>query len=103
MNFRRAISLLSLGLFLLVATRFHSQDAVATASIEGIVVQAGTNTPIAGVDVELSRVEGTAAAPAAPGSSEAFVGFISGASGPGGLGGPTPPAIIAPEIRYAKS
>jgi hypothetical protein len=103
MNFRSAISLLSLVVFLLVATRFHSQDVVATASIEGVVVQAGTNTPISGVDVELSRVEGTAAAPAFPGSSEAFAGIISGAAGPGGLAGPTPPPSIAPEIRYAKS
>ena len=102
MNFRRAIFLLSLGLFLTIATRFHSQDAVATASIEGVVVQAGTNTPISGVDVELSRVEGTTAAPAAPGSSEAFAGIIAGTGGPS-LAGATPPPVIAGEIRYAKS
>jgi hypothetical protein len=102
MNFRSAISLLSLGLFLLIATRFHSQDAVATASIEGVVVQAGTNTPIPGVDVELSRVEGTAKAPAAPGSSEAFAAIIAGTGGPG-VGGATPPPVIADEIKYAKS
>jgi hypothetical protein len=102
MNFRGTISLLSLGLFLTVATRFHSQEPVATASIEGVVVQAGTTTPIPGVDVELSRVEGTAAAPAAPGSSEAFAAIIAGTGGPG-IGGATPPPVIAGEIRYAKS
>jgi hypothetical protein len=102
MNFRHAVSLLSFGLFLLIATRFHSQNAVGTGSIEGVVVRAGTNTPIAGVDVELSRVEGTVAAPAAPGSSEAFAAIIAGTGGPG-VGGATPPPVIAGEIRYAKS
>src|SRR5688500_6599236 len=102
MKYIRVAALVLLYPALLVAPRFYSQDAPATASIEGVVLQLGTNTPISGVDVELSRVEGTSAAPLAPGAGEAFAAVLSGAS-PGLVGGATPAPVLAPEVKYAKS
>ncbi|HET9217509.1 MAG TPA: hypothetical protein VFR18_11040, partial [Terriglobia bacterium] len=43
-----------------------NQPVVATASIEGMVVRIGTSEPLAGADVELTRMEGTPAAPMTP-------------------------------------
>jgi hypothetical protein len=102
LRFTRTISLVALGLFVLIASQSRSQDVVATASLEGVVVQQGTNTPIAGVDVELSRVEGTAAAPMSPGAQDAFIAVLSG-NAPGLGGGAAPNPVLAPEVKYAKS
>jgi hypothetical protein len=96
---------LSLGLLLFLlrlGAQSQSQEVAATASIEGLVIQSGTNTPIAGVDVELSRVEGTTAAPLSPGAGEAFRSVLSGGS-PGLVGGAAPNPVLAPEVRYTKS
>jgi Carboxypeptidase regulatory-like domain len=80
----------------------QSQQVPATASLEGIVVKLGTTTPIAGVDVELSRVEGTVAAPLSPGAAEGFAAVLAG-NAPGLVGAATPNPVLAPEVRYAKS
>jgi hypothetical protein len=71
----------------------------ATASLEGVVVKMGTNEPIGGVDVELSRVEGTPRAPVAPAVMAAFNNALSG----GGPSGQAPPPLLAPEVRYART
>jgi hypothetical protein len=58
-----------------------------------------TNEPIAGVDVEQSRVEGTPRAPVAANVMEGFSSALSG----GGPGGQSPPPLLAGEIRYART
>jgi hypothetical protein len=73
--------------------------AVATATIEGIVVRLGTNEPVWGADVELTRVEGTATAPMTPQAIQ----FVSTVLSGGGPGGPLPPPAIAAEVKYAKT
>jgi hypothetical protein len=70
---------------------------VATASVQGIVLKLGTNDPIAGVEVELTRLEGTARAPLARGALETYHQLFS----VGGNLGSAPPAAIAPEVKYA--
>lgn len=72
------------------------EQAVGTASIDGVVVDAGTNRPIAGVDVELSRVEGTEDAPMEPRAEAYFRDILNG----GGAGGASPSSLIASEVRY---
>jgi hypothetical protein len=76
-----------------------ARPVVATAAIEGIVVRAGTDEAIAGVDVELTRVEGTAAAPFTPQATQYVNAMLQG----GGNGGPLPPPVIASEVKYAKT
>ena len=81
---------------------FLAQAASApqsTASVEGIVVKLGTAEPIAGVDVELTRVEGTTAAPLPPGAAEVLARALVG----GGNQGPLVPREIASEVQYAKT
>ena len=94
-------TLLSAVLVLLAQAPSQQSNApvLATASIEGIVVQQGTTNSIAGADVELSRVEGTPKAPMDPAVSNAFAQVIQG----GGPSGPVPPPQLAPEVRYAKT
>ncbi len=81
------------------AQQAQQPEPPATAALDGIVVKTGTNEPVAGVDVELSRVEGTARAPVMPNVMDAFTNALSG----GGPGGQTPPPLMAPEIRYART
>ena len=74
------------------------------SSIEGRVFIRGTNQPLSAVDLELSRVEGTAAEPLAPGVAEMFASVLS----LDGLGfpntwGSTPPAILAAEVKYTRT
>src|SRR5688572_8993510 len=73
--------------------------AVATASIEGIVIRMGSNDPVAGADVELTRVEGTPSAPMTPQAIQYVSTVLQG----GGPGGPLPPPAIAAEVLYAKT
>lgn len=80
-------------------TQPQQPEPPATASLEGVVVKMGTNEPIAGVDVELSRVEGTPRAPVANNVMDAFNNALSG----GGPGGQAPPPLLAPELRYART
>jgi hypothetical protein len=100
MRFAKIATLLAL------AGLAHAQSSTpqvtATASIEGVVVKIGTNEPIADADLELSRIEGTAAAPLNPGAAELFAAVLFG-SNPPGLGGAEPPPQIAPEIKYVKT
>src|SRR5688572_24890431 len=77
----------------------NSQPVVATASIEGIVVKNGSSEPLVGVDVELTRVEGTPAAPMTPQAIQYASTVLQG----GGPGGPLPPPAIAAEVKYAKT
>src|SRR5262245_28744158 len=86
-------------LFLRQAQQTPQPEPPATASLEGAVVKVGTNEPISGVDVELSRVEGTPRAPVSPNAMAAFANALSG----GGPGGQNPPPLLAPEIRYART
>jgi len=73
------------------------QSSVAKlGSIEGIVVRRGTTEPISGAEVELVRMEGTAAFPHNPGAAEAFAA-LSLFPGPA----PEPPIALAPEVQYA--
>src|SRR6185295_4650296 len=75
----------------------------ATASIEGIVVKKGTTEPLSNVDLELSRVEGTAAAPLGPGVAEAFTSILYSTNQGLPATGSSAPAILAPEVKYVKS
>ena len=75
----------------------------AAASIEGIVVRQGTNEPIAGAELELSRVEGTAASPLAPGVADAFNSILYNVSYSLPAQGAVPPPLLAPEVKYGKT
>jgi hypothetical protein len=95
---------LSAVLLLLLTTAAAGQTPVpATASIEGIVVKKGTTEPLSNVDLELSRVEGTATAPLGAGVAEAFAAILYNTNEGLPAGGATPPAILAPEVRYGKT
>jgi FecR protein/Carboxypeptidase regulatory-like domain len=74
------------------------------SSIEGRVFIRGTNQPLSGVDLELARVEGSTTAPLAPGVAEMFA-LVLNTDGAGwsNTWGATPPALLAPEVKYAKS
>jgi Tetratricopeptide repeat/WD40-like Beta Propeller Repeat len=69
------------------------------ASIEGVVVNLGSSEPLAEVDVELTRLEGTSSAPLAPGAAAAYAQAFNS----GGATDATPPAALAPEVQYAKT
>jgi uncharacterized protein (DUF2141 family) len=100
MRFAKIVILLAL--VGLAHAQSSTPQVTATASIEGVVVKIGTNEPIADADLELSRIEGTPAAPLNPGAAELFAAVLFG-SNPPGLGGAEPPSQIAPEIKYAKT
>ena len=103
MRFAKIVILLALvGLVGLAHAQSSTSQVTATASIEGVVVKIGSNEPIADADLELSRIEGTTAAPLNPGAAELFAAVLFG-SNPPGLGGAEPPPQIAPEIKYAKT
>ncbi len=85
------------------STATAQQPVVSLSSIEGIVVRTGTNEPIAGADLELSRVEGTAAMPLNRGVAEAFVAILYSSSQGLPAGGATPPPLLAPEVKYGKT
>jgi hypothetical protein len=74
------------------------------ASIEGQVFIRGTGQPLADVDLELSRVEGTSAAPLGPGVAETFdsILFHNRLGFPDTLNA-SPPPLIAPEVKYGKT
>jgi protocatechuate 3,4-dioxygenase beta subunit len=93
------MNLLRIAILLVLAQPAPLPQAPATGSVEGVVVRLGTNTPITGADVELSRVEGTSAAPLPPGAAEVFARALVG---PGNNRAQVP-AAIASEVRYAKT
>jgi hypothetical protein len=74
------------------------------SSIEGRVFIRGTNQPLSGVDLELARVEGTASSPLADGVAEMFA-LVLNTDGAGwsNTWGATPPALLAPEMKYTKT
>ena len=84
MRFAKIVILLAL--VSLAHAQSSTPQVTATASIEGVVVRIGTNEPIADADLELSRIEGTPAAPLNPGAAELFAAVLFG-SNPPGLGG----------------
>jgi len=91
-------------LLLLLSTIVTAQaPASVSSSIEGIVVKKGTIEPLANVDLELSRVEGTAAAPLAPGVADAFAAILYNTNQGLPAQGATPPAILAPEVKYGRT
>ena len=95
----------SLVLLLLVLTTVVAAQAPipATASIEGIVVKKGTLEPLSNVDLELSRVEGTTSAPLGPGVADAFAAILYSTSLGLPAQGATPPALLAPEVKYGRT
>jgi hypothetical protein len=104
--------LMKLVIALAVSFLIQGTSASGPSSIEGIVVKQGTNEPLAGAELELSRVEGTSAMPLARGAAEMFSSMLSDNSA-------TLPenalpqrgvdiaaalnAVLAPEVRYGKS
>jgi len=94
---------LTAGLVRLQGAPVQSQQTVdRRGTMEGVVVQWGTNEPIAGADVELTRLEGTTAAPLNPGAVEAFSALMNPSNtGPFPVADPPPP--LAPEVQYAKT
>jgi hypothetical protein len=78
----------------LAALQQGRPQTASNASLEGVLVKAGTNEPVVAANIELLRVEGTASAPISPEISEAI--------GQGGAFTTAPPEIAA-ELQYAKS
>ena len=104
MNITRVMTLVTLTVFAsLVSTAAAQQPVAMPSSIEGIVVRIGTNEPIAGADLELSRVEGTSAAPLNRGVAEAFASILYSTSQGLPAAGATPPPLLAPEVNYGKT
>lgn len=78
--------------------------ASGPASIEGHVFIRGTSRPLGDVDLELSRVEGTTLAPLGPGVAEAFDTILfHNRLGFPDTNNATPPAVVAPEVKYGKT
>ncbi|HLQ78003.1 MAG TPA: carboxypeptidase-like regulatory domain-containing protein, partial [Terriglobia bacterium] len=102
MQFRYIVSLAIL-LMMTFNVAASQAPVTATSSIEGIVVKRGTNEPIANVDLELSRVEGTTAAPLGRGVAEAFASILYSTAQGLPAQGATPPPILAPEVKYTKT
>src|SRR5262245_15601476 len=105
MTSRTPIRLLFTALaFAIVNSEIHQSQtqrsqAASTASIEGTLVRFGTNEPISGADIELTRLEGTVAAPLPNGAAEAFGRLMDNPYSVGAV----PPAALAPEVRFTKS
>jgi hypothetical protein len=103
MNMTRVMTLVTLTVLISIVSTAAAQQPVSLASIEGIVVQTGSNEPIAGADLELSRVEGTSAAPLNRGVAEAFTAILYNTNLGLPAGGATPPPLLAPEVKYGKT
>lgn len=79
--------------FLLMTFLLSAGPQAGTGSIEGTVVRLGSTDPIAGVNIEMRRVEGTAASPLLPPV------FASGYSSPGAIVIPSVPNPA--DVSYA--
>ena len=79
--------------FLLMTFLLSAWPQAGTGSIEGTVVRLGSTDPIAGVNIEMRRVEGTAASPLLPPV------FASGYSSPGAIVIPSVPNPA--DVSYA--
>jgi Tol biopolymer transport system component len=85
----------------LEALRQTMQSALPKpGSIEGVIMKRGTNEPIPGAEVELTRIEGPSAFPLSAGAAEAFA-RLSALPGSRGAVGPDLPPALEPEVRYA--
>jgi hypothetical protein len=83
-------------MLLAMASGLTAGQQAGTGSVEGVVVRLGNGGPIAGVNVEMRRVEGTAAAPLGPPV------FPSGAFSPGAVvvrSAPNPADIFRAQTR----
>ena len=85
----------------LLIARVQQPSTPALASIEGIVVEMGTNQPIADAAVELTRLQGTPSSPLNPGAAEAFAALSDRNNRAVGSLRPSPPPALAPEVQYA--
>ena len=90
---------MALSRILLLILLAQAASVPQTASIEGIVLKLGTTDPISGADVELTRVEGTTAAPLPPGAprfddAAICAGMFDGAA-------PPPTDLAEPKGRFA--
>lgn len=83
--------------------RVQQPSTPALASIEGTVVEMGTNQPIGDADVELTRLEGTPFSPLNPGAAEAFAALSAPIATAVLALKPDPPPALAPEVQYAKT
>jgi hypothetical protein len=102
MRFRlAALCLLSAAL---VPHPVRSQSAATSASIEGIVVEKGSNMALGNVDLELSRVEGTSAAPLSAAASDAFSAALN-STGQGfpSTFGAGPSSVLEGEVKYGRT
>jgi hypothetical protein len=82
-----------------VRAQTQRSPASSTASIEGTLIRLGTSDTIAGADIELTRVEGTALSPLASGAARAFAMLQDLPLSVGA----DPPAALAPEVQFTKS
>ena len=73
----RCLTALLMAAVLVPVVSAQQPSAPAPSSIEGVVVRQGTNEPLGGVDLELSRVEGTPAAPLGAGAAELFSSILN--------------------------
>jgi Carboxypeptidase regulatory-like domain len=82
----------------------RTQSIAATSSIEGIVVQKGTSMALRNVDLELSRVEGTSAAPLSAAAADAFASTL-GSTGQGfpSTFGTAPASVLEGEVKYGRT
>lgn len=78
--------------------------AGSSASIEGVVVEKGTNAVLGNVDLELSRVEGSAAAPLSQSASDTFATILNytGRGFPSTTG-TAPPSELEGEVKYGRT
>src|SRR5689334_9149779 len=96
---KRLIRLTVSVLLIVSIAKTSRSQAPTTASIQGVVVKLGTNEPVAGAGVELTRLEGTPSAPLNPGAAQAFAALFDN---PVAVGAAPPPAL-APEVQYAQT
>jgi hypothetical protein len=80
------------------------QSAAAAASIEGIVVEKGSNMALGNVDLELSRVAGTSTAPLSAAASDAFSAALN-STGQGfpSTFGAGPSSVLEGEVKYGRT
>jgi hypothetical protein len=101
-----ALALLSAALIRFSAPAIIAGQApvVTTASIEGVVVEKGSNTVLSNVDLELSRVEGTPAAPLSPAAADTFTSILN-STGQGfpSTTGTAPPSVLEGEVKYGRT
>jgi hypothetical protein len=103
MTLRNFIQLLPVALALCLSASAAAQtqrpQASSTASIEGTLVRLGTNEPVSGADIELTRLEGSSTAPLAPQAAEAYAMLQANPNAVGAA----PPAGLSSEVQFTRS